>query len=532
MSELALRVDTEPLGGGALTQALLADRLPAPLRLPRPSEAGEWRTQVHRVRDDRATREWLTRLLPALAPSGAARERLERVAREGGVVVTTGQQPGLFGGPIYTWSKAFSALALADELERLTSVPAAPIFWAATDDADFAEAGMTHVAVPGGVETLHGPQLAPEGTIMARAPLGDVSEALGVLARGAGAARHVQALEIAREAYDARQTIGGAYVALLRRFLEPLGIAVLDAAHEATRRAADAPLRHALAHAAAIDRALAARNAELRAAGFEPQVAEVSGLSLVFDGVPAVKRRIRLAEAPRAAEQAVQGSLGANVLLRPVIERRLLPTAAYVAGPGELAYFAQVGAVADALGFERPVAVPRWSGGIREPHVERILERLGLTEDDLRDPHAAETRLVRAELPASVRSALESLRAEASRASVTLATSPDATGLVPAPVAEGLRRQIAHRITRVERRFLAALKRREAATLHDVATARASLWPLGARQERTLNFLPFLARHGEQLVTLMLERAREHARGLVGSSAPGSTERTGQAASA
>ena len=532
MSEHALRVSTEPLGGGALAQALLTGRLPAPLRLTRLTDAAAWRAQLDRVRNDRTTRDWLTRLLPAVGPSGAARERLERVARDGGVVVTTGQQPGLFGGPVYTWSKALSALALADELERLTNVPVAPIFWAATDDADFAEASVTHVAIPGGVETLHGPQLAPEGTIMQRAPLGDVSDQLRVLARGAGAARDVAALESAREAYDSRQSIGGAYVALLRRLLEPLGIAVLDAAHEATRLAADESLRHALAHAADVDRALATRVAELRAAGCEPQVAEVPGLSLVFDGLTSVKRRVRLAEAASAAQRAGKGNLGANVLLRPVIERRLLPTAAYVAGPGELAYFAQVSAVADALGYERPAAVPRWSGAIREPHVARILERLALTDEDLRDPHAAETRLARAAMPASVRTALDILRAEASRTSVTLATSPDATALVPAPVAEGLRRQIEHRITRVERRFLTALKRREVATLHDVATARASLWPLGARQERTLNFLPFLARHGEQLLALMLERATEHARDLVGVGTTASAERPERAASA
>ena len=192
MSDHALRVSTEPLGGGALTQALLAGRLPAAVQPALLADAAGWRAQVDRVRADRTTHDWLARLLPALAPSGPARERLERVAREGGVLITTGQQPGLFGGPIYTWSKALSALALADAVERLTSVPAAPLFWAATDDADFAEASVTHVALPGGVETLHGPQLAPEGTIMARAPLGEVSEQLATLVRGAGTAPHVE----------------------------------------------------------------------------------------------------------------------------------------------------------------------------------------------------------------------------------------------------------------------------------------------------------------------------------------------------
>ena len=93
-------------------------------------------------------------MLPAIMPAGAAAARLERVSRQGGVVVTTGQQPGLFGGPLYTWSKAMSALALADELEARTGIPTAAVFWAATDDADFAEAAATVVARSGGVDEL------------------------------------------------------------------------------------------------------------------------------------------------------------------------------------------------------------------------------------------------------------------------------------------------------------------------------------------------------------------------------------------
>jgi uncharacterized protein YllA (UPF0747 family) len=84
-----------------------------------------------------ASRGWLYVLRPAFAASGAAAARLERVAAGRGIVVTTGQQPGLFGGPIYTWSKALSALTLADEIEATTGIPAAPVFWAANDDRRF-----------------------------------------------------------------------------------------------------------------------------------------------------------------------------------------------------------------------------------------------------------------------------------------------------------------------------------------------------------------------------------------------------------
>src|SRR5688572_2945265 len=118
------RVITEALGGSPLSLAVQTGRLPAEIRLWRPSSPQEWSEHASRVRaglDD----AWLERIRAALNPGGAAAKRLDRVAAERGIVVTTGQQPGLFGGPVYTLSKALSALALADSLEKQLGVPVA-----------------------------------------------------------------------------------------------------------------------------------------------------------------------------------------------------------------------------------------------------------------------------------------------------------------------------------------------------------------------------------------------------------------------
>jgi bacillithiol synthase len=221
------------------------------------------------------------------------------------------------------------------------------------------------------------------------------------------------------------------------------------------------------------------------------------------------------------AEGARPGDLGATVLLRPALERRLLPTAAYVAGPGELAYFAQVGAVADALGWAPPHAVPRWSATVIEPQVQRLLDRYGLAAEDVRDPHAAETRLARAAVSEGAAASVASLRAAADRAADDLrrATARRGEAALPAPAVDGFRRQVELRLERLERRLAAATKRRETDMMRDVGTARGSLYPLGDRQERVLNVLPMLARHGRPLVDAMLEQAAAHAASLVASPA-------------
>src|SRR5436305_10578960 len=133
------RIITEELGGSPLALAAQRDELPQ-WYLRRPRGADEWRAYLHQVAASHESGEWLGRLEPAIAASGAARSRLDRVTKNRGIVVSSGQQAALFGGPLYTVIKAIGALGVADALEQSTGIPSAVGFWAATDDADYEEA--------------------------------------------------------------------------------------------------------------------------------------------------------------------------------------------------------------------------------------------------------------------------------------------------------------------------------------------------------------------------------------------------------
>ena len=113
MSVDGVIVRTTLLGGSPLSQAVQRGDVGADWYAHRPASPAAWRTHAQQVRASFDGLDWLTTLAPALAVTGAAAERLAQAAARG-VVVTTGQQPGLFGGPAYTWSKALSALSLAD----------------------------------------------------------------------------------------------------------------------------------------------------------------------------------------------------------------------------------------------------------------------------------------------------------------------------------------------------------------------------------------------------------------------------------
>ncbi len=507
---------TTPLGGDSLAR-LAEEGATPPWYALAPRDAAEWQRVGLAAAGRGRTMDWLAPLAPALPADGPAAERLQRAAR-GGFVITTGQQPGLFGGPIYGWSKALSALALADELERLCGVPVAPVFWAATDDSDFLEAASTHIATAGGVHTLTLSSLAPADTPLRDIPLGDVSQQLNTMVAATGAAIAPEVLAEARACYAPDATIGEAYVVLLRHFLGDLGIAVLDGGHPAVTRVARPVLERALSRAQMIDDAIVRRDALLRTEGYEPQVARVPGLSLVFTRREGRRVRMPIAGAQEGLDADAHPQLSANVLLRPVVERALLPTVAYMAGPGELAYFGQVGEVAEALDLDSPVAAPRWSGMIIEPHVRRILDRYDLEAMDLREPHQAETRRARRALSPAIQQDLANLRERIRRSFGELESAlGEGEPELPPAVLHGAERDLLRRAERLERRIVAAEKRRDERTAHDLATARAALYPFGRPQERVLNLLPLLARHGLTLLGQMRRRADEHAAWLTGS---------------
>lgn len=502
------RVLTESLGGSKLSLAMQRGEIPG-VEAPWPSTPDAWKARAEEVRA-RVGPGWLDALAPAFGVT-AALPALARAAKNG-FVVTTGQQAGLFGGPMLTLVKALSARALAASLEQATGMPCATVFWAATDDADFAEAASVLIPGTGAARTLSLASAPPAGTPMSRAPIEGIAPLLDAMATVAGSAGE-GGIEALRRCYRDGQSIGGAYLEFMREVLGPLDIAVLDASHPAVLAAARPITQKALERSAEIERELSKWNEGLGRNGLKAQVESVPGLSLVFANEQGIKRRIPVAEAKRASTTAT--SLSPNVLLRPIVEASILPTVAYAAGPGEIAYFAQIPPIAAALGIPRPVAVPRWSTTLVEASIDRILERYGVSVEQLKDFDRLLTQLVKTRAPSEITQPLTDLRAEIDRAATALGASAG-KHRIDGKIIDGIRAQLALRLDRGDRRIMAALKRNEAELRRDLGTARASLFPDGVRQERAISFVPFVARYDRPLIDEMIAAARVHADRLVG----------------
>jgi bacillithiol synthase len=462
----------------------------------------------------------------AIVPSPARDAILARLSEPGAFVVTTGQQPGLFTGPLYTLYKAVSTASLARVLERQWQRPVVPVFWVAGDDHDFAEA--SHASWISGEGTITTGALSPRPadaplTPMYRQALGeDVQHALEALAADLPPSEFRDpTLEWLRRHYHPGATVAGSFAGALAELLAPLGIGVLDSTHPALKRSAARHLVRALGLAQDLDRDLGHRAEELHLAGIDPGVAVGEGATLVMlEGAQGrdrlvlengafMTRRSReqfdLAGLQRIAA-AEPERLSPNVLLRPVVESALLPTVAYLAGPGELRYLALTPPIYERMRIPRQLALPRWSGILVEPRVDRVLQKFNIDLDDLFEPTGAlEARLVRAQLPEDAVRTIEELRdAIESGYGVLGASAAEIDPTLARPV-QGAKHQALAGVHEIERKLVQHLKRRQEIELGQIAKARAVVLPDNQPQERVLTVAPFLARYGPSLLTELAE---------------------------
>ena len=473
---------------------------------------------------------WRAELDAALVPGSATAVALERLHQPGALVVTTGQQPGLFTGPLYTVHKALSAAALARVLERRWRRPVVPVFWIAGDDHDFAEASAATWLDSTGTlidwRLPARPASAPQLSMSEEKLPAAITDGLARLEHDlpAGASRDATLASL-RHHYLPGATLHAAFSGALAELLAPFGVVCFDPASPAAKRAQVPVIKAALDRASEFDRALAA----LPPAG--SGIAAGEGASLVFLSTPAGRerllidgdgfktRRSRTRHARAELDQLLAqepARFSANVLLRPVVESALLPTVAYAAGPGELQYLTgQAAALYPLLGVHQQQPVPRWSGTVVEHWAERLLQRLGLDSSAVLDDdgHVARSMLER-DFPDDARAAVDALRSQ-------IRASGDALTDAGSRIDPVLRRAVIGRARRLdelsvdlEKVLLRHLRKRNDIAFAQYQRLVTALRPRGAPQERILSAPSFLGRHGQSWLAAIAECTAAWAEGL------------------
>jgi len=518
---LTLEIHVAPLSGSALVRdhlrggPALAEFYSGP-----PLRIDSYRRKVEEIdrRFDATRRRALASVVRASTPGAAA--RLEEIVSGNGLFVTTGQQPGLFTGPLYTIHKILCAVRLARELEDALGRPVAPLFWVASDDHDWEEANHLHVVDRRNelrrITLASAPDAAPVS--MRRRLLGPgIEEVFREFVESLPTTEFAGGLlELLREAYTPERTVAESFTEVILRLTAPFDLLVVDGGDPRLKALALPQFERELLEAAEHESLLAAQTRALEQAGYRSQVPVIPGATNLFYEDDAGRERIfrsdggfELHGSGRRFERRELLALlrdeparfSANVVLRPIVESAVFPTAAYVGGPGEVSYFAQYGSLFRAHGIGAPVVFPRASVLLIEAKVRKVLDEFGLAPADLRTPfHELSTRLVRSSMPSAVEQALESIRCNIETGYQELEVAAAAIDpTLSGPIGGGRNVSLA-RLADVEKQIVRHLKRRQELELSKLAKAGVNLYPAGNPQERVLNIFQYLVRYGQELL--------------------------------
>ena len=437
------------------------------------------------------------------------------------IAVVSGQQAGLFTGPLYTIYKALAAVKLAGCLQQ-RETKAVPVFWMAAEDHDFAEVAKAEfIGRDCQLKNVEvSTELHREGQPVGHVTLDDsidfVTDQLFEMLPASEFAADMKTL--VKKAWQPGRGYAESFACMMTALLGRYGLIFLDPLDSQLKKLAAPLYSEAARRAPELASAIEQRSKELESAGYHAQVLATANSFPLFlhDQNDARHALVRVESGKYKAkdidEEYTAEELAAlaleqperfspNVTLRAVVQDYLLPTIAYYGGSSEIAYFAQTAEVYRVLGRPATPILPRSSLTMIERHTGRVLERYNLTLADffeglepvikrvVEEHLGADTSRLFSNAEANVNHELDRLRQELQSIDPTLASALE-TG----------RKKINYQLDGLRTRFVRAQMSRDEAVHRQLQRASDQLYPNKDLQERHINITSLLARHGTYVI--------------------------------
>jgi bacillithiol synthase len=441
----------------------------------------------------------------SLGASAATLSNLEKLER-GAVAVVSGQQVGLFGGPAYAVYKALTAIRLAEELSE-AGTPAVPIFWMATEDHDLDEVRHVTWFDSGKLERfeLPGDGAQPVGDVRLGPAIDDHVKKAASLLSGPASEALSQILE---QSYRPEETYGSAFGKLFSRLFAEQGLILLDPLDARLHRIAAPLYKKALQDRDELNEKLLQRGRELESAGYDVQVKVTARSTLLFTIRDAVRQPVAASnshfksgdtswtreEALRLVDASPE-TFSANALFRPVVQDYLLPTAAYLGGPAEIAYFAQSSVIYEHVLGRMPVVLPRAGFTILDAKAEKLLQKYGLCIENLwAGPQELRRKMESISVPPALAENFDRDKAQTESALAELGVQIEKLDPTLAGAVSTARNKIGFQLEKLRRKTGRALDQKSGLLAEHEQFLENLLYPDKQLQSRELCFLPFLAR--------------------------------------
>jgi bacillithiol biosynthesis cysteine-adding enzyme BshC len=492
-----------------------------------PADPAAWRDTITRVagaaRDRSTIASILARQLDRRGAPDAAKRAAARLLTPKSVAIVTGQQAGVFGGPLYTLFKSVTAIQLARRIEAEHGVPAVPVFWVECEDHDWKEVRSTMLldvdcaTCDITLADLPGSGTQPVSSLILDE---DVDVALQALEAILPASEfRGELLAGLRQSYKPGASMATAFAGWLDQLLGPHGMVVFEANDPAAKPLVAEVFAGELEHPSRTADLVREAGVSMQRLGHEPQVVPTEDSTALFymdaAGRRPIKRRgsdfaigdtARPAGALAAEARTHPERFSPNVLLRPLVQDRLFPTACYVGGPSELAYQAQLGGVYRAFGVPAPLLVSRASATLLDSGAAKFLDRSGVDFEGLQpQDDGLLNRLLASLMPPELDRALEEAAEEIRGRLAAIQAAVPAVDPTLAGAAETTRDRMLESLKTLQGKIVQASKRKDDTLRRQLQRARALAFPGGHPQERAISLTFFVNRYGPRLVERLIE---------------------------
>ncbi len=437
------------------------------------------------------------------------KEQLAKLAQPDAQVVVTGQQLGVYGGPVFTIYKTISAIILAKQSEQKLGVPVVPVFWLADEDHDFEE--VAWFGVPSNEDLKKVIYEEPVSGKMVSEYIvnetiqsfkAEVKEALGETDFSA------ELWDLYDSCFNEGSSFASAFAKLMDKLFGKYGLVIAGSNTTEIKKLVTNTLSDSIAKYSEVEEALSKQSDSIAEMFHSQVVLGSSNLFYIEDSRQRVKID-RNADGWEAAsktwtQEALVSDIeqnpelfSPNVLLRPVIQDKLLNTLGYVAGPGETAYYAQMKTLYPIFGLEMPIIFPRISATLLESGIERIMERLPF---DLSKYNARIEDLESEYVALADTHDIELLFSDWKKQLNEV--SQDPSGIIK-EIDGSLDGTVGKTIAGFESaldglkgRVYRSVKQQEKVQLQRIHRIKGQLYPGGGLQERTVSFMYFMNKYG------------------------------------
>ena len=485
---------------------------------------GTWKLQYAKPESPVIDRSLLVKLLrkqnEQWGDNKTVFENISRLGQPETRAVVTGQQVGILGGPVYTVYKAITAIQLARDLEK-KGIPCVPVFWMETNDHDFDEIRKTGFINSDGEPfriEYDDPGVTQGG------PVGGIqlSEAINqFLELVQGASRETefssQIFGLIRDSYMPGRTFGDAFGRFMSGLFSAFGLILFNPNDSEVGKVSRDFYRRVIEKGPEFSEAVETISRELAGEEYPAQVKLPEGSAHLFymhEGKRLLLKREGVLKAGTreftgaGIEKEIEESpekFSPTVLTRPLLQDYLFPTISYIAGPAELAYWAQVKPLYALMGMNMPLVYPRASGTLLESRTVKILDTFNLSAVDvIADPAGISRRVVKSMLSGEDEALFNNFREDITRNHIKLLAYASAVDKTLQGAVDTMRGKIEYQINNLQQKITKAQERKHSITTDKITRAASFIMPQGKPQERELSICHFLLRHGTELIARLV----------------------------